>query len=82
MKLVLLSEGDLMRALQVASGASYGRKNLLSLSFNDTKEKNGGDAGSRATGSTSQPSGMPMKPRHRRFLGVSTRQFSLSPPGL
>jgi hypothetical protein len=82
MKLQLLSEGDFMRALQHASGASYGRKSLLGLSTADTKPENGGDSGSRVSGFTSQATGVPMKPRHRRFLGVSTRQFSLSPPGL
>jgi hypothetical protein len=82
MKLELLNEGDLLKALQKATGANYGRRSLLSLSTTDTKPKNGGDFGSRVLGFTSQPSGIPLKPRHRKFLGVSTRQFSLSPPGL
>jgi len=82
MKLELLTEGDLLKAVQKASGANYGRPSLTSLSFTDTKPKKGGDTGSRVSGFTSQPTGMPMKPRHRRFLGVSTRQFSLSPPGV
>jgi hypothetical protein len=82
MKLLLLSEGDLIKALARACGSQYGRKPLLQMSTIDTKPENGGDSGSRATGFTSQSSGTPMKPRHRRFLGLSTRQFSLSPPGL
>jgi hypothetical protein len=82
MKLLLLSEGDLIKALARASGHQYGRKPILGMSTIDTKPDNGGDFGSRVSGFTSQATGVPMKPRHRRFLGVSTRQFSLSPPGL
>jgi hypothetical protein len=82
MKLELLNEGDFMRALQHASGASYGRKSLLGLSSKDVKPENGEDFGSRVAGFTSQPTGVPRKPRHRKFLGVSTRQFSLTPPGI
>ena len=80
MKLQSLSEGDLQRALMHASKKPY--RSLSGVSNSDIKPKNGQDFGSRVAGFTSQPSGVPLKPRHRRFLGVSTRQFSLSPPGL
>jgi hypothetical protein len=84
MKLLTLSEGDLLKALTHATGAQYSRKSLLSMSADDIKTRadNGQDAGSRVSGFTSQATGVPIKPRHRKFLGVSTRQFSLSPPGL
>ena len=80
MKLSTLNEGDLKRALMIASKKPY--RSLSGISSSDIKPENGQDFGSRVAGSTSQPSGIPLKPRHRRFLGVSTRQFSLSPPGL
>lgn len=80
MKLSLLQEGDFMRALAHASGSSYGRKSSLNLNSLDVKPENGQDFGSRAAGSTFLPSGVPRKPRHRRFMGIASRQFSITPP--
>jgi len=80
MKLQILREGDLLRALARGAGISYGRKSSLNLSTLDVKPENGQDFGSRAAGATFLPSGMPRKPKHRRFLGMG-RQFSLTPPG-
>jgi hypothetical protein len=82
MKLKLLSEGDLVKALAHASGVPYGRTSISNLTSNDIKPKDGGDFGSRIAGATFLPSGVPLKPRHRRFLGMPIRQFSLQPPGL
>ena len=82
MKLTLFSEGDLSKALAHATGVKSNHKSLAQLTPLDVKPENGQDFGSRTSGSTSQPSGVPIKPRHRRFLGMPTRQFSLQGPGL
>jgi hypothetical protein len=82
MKLITLSEGDLTKALAHATGLKDKNKSLADLSPLDVKPENGQDFGSRVAGNTSQPSGVPIKPRHRRFLGMPTRQFSLQGPGL
>jgi hypothetical protein len=81
MKLHLLSEGDLLRALARASGISFGRKSSLNLNSLDVKPENGQDFGSRAAGATFLSSGVPRKGRHRKFLGMG-RPFTLTPPGL
>ncbi len=72
MKLSTLNEDDGIQQLARAVGRSYGikpRGNPGSTSMS------GLDRGARALGNTSMPSGIPSKPRHRRY-------FSIVPPGV
>lgn len=75
MKLSLLYEGELLRAAKLATGMPHKQSQI------NKKPACGCDSGARDLQNISQPSGVPLKPRHRKFLGMS-RQFGIQPPRL
>lgn len=72
MKLNNIAEGFMSQKMREALPGGY-----LNRPFVHTNlpyfGASGFDSGSRISGNTSYPSGIPNKPRHRRFLGLSNR---------
>ena len=47
--------------------------NELGFTSRLPQPSSGHDSGSRVTGSTSMPTGVPIKPRHRKYFGMDTK---------
>lgn len=70
MKLRDILEGLMSHSISGLS--SYANRPFLHQNYPNLPSA-GFDQGSRASSSLSQPTGVPKKPRHRRFLGMADR---------
>jgi|TARA_R110002110_G_scaffold22761_5_gene87880 hypothetical protein len=73
----MINENRLETSLKNKFGKKYFGQALAHTpqSYNSNS---GHDSGSRAAGSTSSPSGIPHQSRHRQFLGMSSKKFSIT----
>jgi len=70
MKLRTLSEDDLLTAVQRNTAKAYGTRPRLHAAT-PYNAMQGLDAASKAAGMTLQPTGVPHKPRHRRYFSLT-----------
>lgn len=73
MKLRQISENFIMQKLrdQLQSSGYFNRP--VVQTDQPYMPSSGHDSGSRAQGAVSQPTGVPTKPRHRRYFGMERR---------
>lgn len=73
MKLRQISENFIMQKLrdQLQSSGYFNRP--IVRTDQPFMPTSGHDSGSRIAGAISQPTGVPIKPRHRRYLGMEKR---------
>lgn len=71
MKLSQIRESLANQALNVKAGRTGIATDTQQVANSQEIPPQGLDAGSRASGNTNLPTGIPTKPRHRKFLGVS-----------
>ena len=78
MKLNQITEGFLFQKLrdQLMSSGYFNRP-ILHAGGPDYQPSSGFDSGSRTSGNTSYAVGVPHKPRHRQFLGMTSRPGSI-----
>lgn len=70
MKLKAIREG--LMSNSISGLMSYANRPFLHQNYPNLPSA-GFDSGSRASSSLSQPTGVPRKPRHRRYLGMADR---------
>jgi len=73
----MINENRIETSLKNKFGRKYFGHPLANTS-QSYNSNSGHDSGSRAAGSTSSPSGIPHQPRHRQFLGISPKKFSIT----
>ena len=79
MKMSLLSENDIASTLAKASGLSV----IAKMRSNTSRQTAGGNDGFGSVGGRQYgSSGIPSKPRHRKFLGCGQRPGAITPPGV
>ena len=59
-------QDNVLKTLRRAAGLQYGIRDRVQ------RPSLGADSGSRIAGNTYMPTGIPLKPEHRKFFGIPT----------
>jgi len=83
MKLRQINEGMIGQLMRATSRTMGYMGNNMPLTDPMYSPSSGHDSGARINGGgVMLPTGIPNKPRHRAYLGLRNRGFSLMPPSL